>query len=449
MVLRKTTEQFIEEMKVKNPNIIVLGEYKNNHTKILCRCKKHNKEWETTPPSLLRGSGCVICKGEKISNKKTRSHKEFLKQLNDVRNDITLLGEYKKCEERIHCRCNVCGNEWYAFPDNLLRSQGCKQCANNKMAKERSKTHEQFVNELHNINKDIEVIGKYKNGGTEILCLCKKHNHSWMVKPNHLLRGGGCLHCGIEKTANRLRKTHGDFINELTKVNINIEAIGKYTTSKSPLKCKCKVDGTVFHPLPSNLLKGQGCPTCAIKRTSDANRMTQEDFESRVKKVLPNIKVLGEYKTRNEKIQVSCKKDGHTWMAKGSHLIDGHGCPKCKSSKGEKIIEEYLKDNFIAYKPQFKFKNCRYKRRLPFDFYLPELNAVIEYDGIQHFKPIDFFGGEKSFEYRKKLDGIKSEYCNKNRINLIRVPYTVDNIEVFLDERLLDKVKNLQLELII
>jgi very-short-patch-repair endonuclease len=85
----------------------------------------------------------------------------------------------------------------------------------------------------------------------------------------------------------------------------------------------------------------------------------------------------------------------------------------------------------IQFVRQKKFEDCknlkvgRYCRRLPFDFYLPEFNTVIEYDGRQHFKPIEKRGGEESYKRIQINDEIKNKYCKDNGIKMIRIPYTV------------------------
>jgi very-short-patch-repair endonuclease len=83
-----------------------------------------------------------------------------------------------------------------------------------------------------------------------------------------------------------------------------------------------------------------------------------------------------------------------------------------------------------------------YIKKLKFDFYLPNYNLCIEYDGRQHFEPIDFFGGEKNFEIIKKRDKIKNEYCLNNNIHLIRIPYNeYKNINSILHNEIKKAVK--------
>jgi very-short-patch-repair endonuclease len=105
-----------------------------------------------------------------------------------------------------------------------------------------------------------------------------------------------------------------------------------------------------------------------------------------------------------------------------SHLR-GSGCPLCKESKGEEEISKLLKENNIKFIRQHKFDDCRDKSRLPFDFYIPLLNMCIEYDGLQHFKPILYFGGQDKFEKTINRDKIKNDYCEKSGIILIRISY--------------------------
>lgn len=100
------------------------------------------------------------------------------------------------------------------------------------------------------------------------------------------------------------------------------------------------------------------------------------------------------------------------------------GCPNCCSSKGEEKINLFLKEKNIYFESQKRFEECKNKRSLPFDFYIPSKKLLIEYDGIQHFEPISFGGdASKNFVQTKKNDLIKEEFCKKNNLKLLRIPY--------------------------
>jgi len=97
----------------------------------------------------------------------------------------------------------------------------------------------------------------------------------------------------------------------------------------------------------------------------------------------------------------------------------------------------YLEENKIKYIQQHRFDTCKYINKLNFDFYLPEYNLCIEFDGIQHFKPIKQFGGEKEYINCIKRDECKNEWCLENNIKLVRIKYDqISNISRILKNNL-------------
>lgn len=231
------------------------------------------------------------------------------------------------------------------------------------------------------------------------------------------------------------KKTTEQFKKELEIINPNIEVLGEYINALTQILCKCKIDGYKWTPIPSNLLnKNSGCPMC-----SGLVKKTTEQFIKELEKINPNIEVLGKYINSKTPIACRCKIDRYEWKNTPSHLLGGQGCPKCNNSKGEKAIEKYLDEHNIEFIPQYKFDNCKFYKELPFDFYLPNENITIEYDGEQHFKIVEHFGGLDKFVITKIRDTIKTIYCKDNNIRLIRIPYwEFDNIEKILD-KLLDR----------
>lgn len=138
-----------------------------------------------------------------------------------------------------------------------------------------------------------------------------------------------------------------------------------------------------------------------------------------------NLKRLSPYLGGSIKILIDfeCEHEPHNILI--GELKRGGGCPKCCQSRGEAEISRILNKYNINYISQHKFTDLVYKDYLKLDFYIPSFNLVIEYDGIQHFYPVDHFGGEEEFKERQKRDELKNEYCKENRINLLRIPYTV------------------------
>jgi very-short-patch-repair endonuclease len=134
------------------------------------------------------------------------------------------------------------------------------------------------------------------------------------------------------------------------------------------------------------------------------------------------------------KIIIICPTHGEFEQSPNSHL-SGHGCSLCTQSIGENKIENFLFSKNIEYVYQKIFNDCKHKRKLRFDFYLPKHKICIEYDGIQHFKPIEYFGGIKYLDSQQINDKIKNDFCFKENINLIRIKYNEDiknKLKVFI-----------------
>lgn len=114
------------------------------------------------------------------------------------------------------------------------------------------------------------------------------------------------------------------------------------------------------------------------------------------------------------------------------NFINGNGrCKICHPiSNGELIIKKFLNENNIKYESQKSFEGCKDKKLLRFDFYLPDYNLCIEYQGQQHYSPNFFIErtkdkekGMELFNNNKKRDKIKKTFCQNNNINLLEIKY--------------------------
>ena len=248
------TEFFVSRLMKKNSNVEVLGNYENNKTKILVRCKVCGHEWDAIPSSLLQGYGCPEC--ARINRRKT--HKEFVKELFKVNSDVEVLGQYVGNKTKILAKCKVCGHEWNVIPNNLLSGSGCPECAVVNRVIKCTKTHKQFVKELFDKNPNVEVLGNYENTNTKILVRCKVCGHEWSPIANDLLRGRGCRRCFF--ASNNCRRTHDEFVEKLSVRNPNLEILGRYVSCKTKILTKCKVCGHEWMAIPNGLLQGTGCP---------------------------------------------------------------------------------------------------------------------------------------------------------------------------------------------
>ena len=287
----------------------------------------------------------------------------------------------------------------------------------------KKKTHEEYVAELAIKNPTVEVVGRYIDAKTKIRHRCLVHNICWDVTPNNVLNGRGCEICRREKIAKFHYKSFDQYVSELKNSNKYIVALESYIDAKTPILHKCLIHNVEWKVSPDNVLHGNGCPKCKSEKISYKIHKTHEQYVNELKLVNPNIMPIETYKYALTPILHKCLIDGNEWYVTPANTLSGCGCPKCSKSKGEEQICKFLDKTNVCYEHQKTFDDCRDIKPLPFDFYLPDYNCCIEYDGEQHYRPVDYFGGEDSFKKTVMHDKIKNDYCNDNNIKLLRIPY--------------------------
>ena len=192
-------------------------------------------------------------------------------------------------------------------------------------------------------------------------------------------------------------------------------------------------------------MKGYGCPECSRLKQSEKMKKPQEQFISDARNVHGDYYdySLVEYHGCFTKVKIICPKHGLFEQTPATHLR-GSGCPVCRKSKGEERISVWLKDNNIKHDAQHKITNesilCK-NRHLVVDFYLPDYNTIIEYNGEQHYKPVDLWGGEEKLESQQERDNALRQYCKEHEVKLIEIPFSrFNDIELILSKKL--KIKN-------
>jgi hypothetical protein len=315
------------------------------------------------------------------------------------------LAEYNGAKTKIKIICPIHG-VFEQTPTNHLSGNGCPKCSGN--IKYNTTEFIEKATLIHGDKYEYSLV-EYKNNKTKIKIICPIHGVFEQSAINHL-RGNSCPKCiGRNKTneefIKKAREIHGDkYDYSLIDKNKNIKII-------------CLVHG-IFEQRASHHLSGSGCPKCAGKNK------TTEEFIRKAKEVHGDRYDYSKsiYLNDKSKILIICPIHGEFKQISGGHL-QGSGCPICRESKGEREIRQFLIENKIKFIPQHRFKNCRDKNPLPFDFYLPENNVCIEFQGRQHYEPISIFGGENELSKLIKRDKIKMEYCINNNIPLILVKF--------------------------
>lgn len=291
-------------------------------------------------------------------------------------------------------------------------------------------TQKEYQEQLDNNNCNWIVIENYKGNHVPILHKCKLDGYEIKVRPSCLKppRNQKCPEC-----TRRIKENN--FFDKINDSNRGIKIKGKYKTFNNSIKVECNICGYEWNGRPEVLLSGKGCPKCmghAKINTKEAN--------DRLKNTNPNIELAEELINISSQTLFRCLVDGNVWRARASHVLYGNSsCPYCKMSSGERRIDIFLKDffkNSNEYFYQYTFDDCKNpvtKHHLPFDFYIPKYNLCIEYQGQQHYYPVDFTGSltdeekEEQFRQQKYRDKLKYDYCKNKGINLLEIPYTLYN----------------------
>lgn len=400
--IKKSHNQFLEEMGKVNSNIEILGEYSNNNTKILCGCKICGNRWESSPSRLLIGQGCPSCahtgtsyveqfilKAFKLVTKEVRSRDkaqigmeldiyvpEFSLAIEpgawDIHNKkldrdrekarlckekgIDLVTIYFLCKKENESFNDDSNLYWYkedlALEKNsshlislvytLFEHVGINKTFSDKEIKEiknyayvqsRKITPEEFRKRVHELNPNIQVVGDYKATKYNVKCKCEVCGYEWMGNPQNLLKGHGCFRC-----AGSRKKTTEEFWEELRAINDKIQIIGEYEGAHKKIQCRCTICEFEWSTAPHTLLRGRGCPNCATKSIADSLRATKEQLINKIAKFENSIEIVGEYKNAYTKIECHCKKCGCNFIKAPKELVRGQGCPWCAGRKTSPLI---------------------------------------------------------------------------------------------------------------
>jgi len=283
-------------------------------------------------------------------------------------------------------------------------------------------TQKQFIDNCKKVHGNRYDYSKsvYIDCFTPVIIICKEHGEFKQAPLKHYNKKQGCPYCAgnikltNEKIINQFKHVHGNKY-DYSKVN--------YININTKVEIICKKHGS-FYQSPKHHKKGFGCARC-----SGNKKKTTEEFIKESTKIHNNK--YDYCKTRYDgafkKVIIICKEHGEFLQKAKSHL-NGHGCPKCKTSKGEIKIINFLEKNNIDYEYNKIFEKYKKIKKYKFDFYIPKYNICIKFDGRQHFEPINFWGGEKGLKETQKRDKIKNDFCVKNNIKMIRIKYN-QNIE--------------------
>ena len=197
---KKTHEQFLKDVGIKNPHVEILGHYTNNATPIEIRCKYCEETYTSTPLNILGGRVHRKCvrKVRAFYKPKGKSHNVFMNEIATLGKNIEILTKYVNQKTKILVRCKTCGLERWALPQALTRATGtgCPVCSINESKTKMRSSHEEFIDKLYKINPHIEVLDEYVDNRTKIKIKCNNCGHIEYASPDKLLsRIYNCKSC--------------------------------------------------------------------------------------------------------------------------------------------------------------------------------------------------------------------------------------------------------------
>jgi hypothetical protein len=187
----------------------------------------------------------------------------------------------------------------------------------------------------------------------------------------------------------------------------------------------------------------KGCPGCAHNRP-----LTNEDVDRRL--MDRGIERIDDYENMISKMSWKCLLCSNIWLATSQHVLNNEsGCPKCNTiGMNERLLVSILDASNIKYEHDLSIKklNTNEKKRFEVDFYLPEYNYVVEYNGIQHYEPTRFGGitikkAKENFIKQQNRDSYVRRFCEENNINLLEIDgraYKNERLKIFFMEWLKD-----------
>jgi len=347
--------------------------------------------------------------------------------------DYVWLDTYAGMNKNIRVKHKVCGCVYTVRPYNFCSGKRCPKCA-----KLYRRTPEEWKQVLLRQKKGadytwLEPVLRSKDKPLVRHEVCKM---VYRVRVSNFMRGVRCPYCHAKSSGVKQRKSNEDFLAEVLLLpdGDSYHWEEPYVTAVKKIRVTHTLCGKTYMVTPNKFLSGCRCPYCYGNK-----KYTNEEWLEKAV-LLPKggeYKWLSPYVNSKAKMQVEHTVCSHVYSVTPSNFIWGKRCPYCFSSTGEDIIESLLSTAGVSHTRQAKFKGLVDSRELSYDFFLEKKGVLIEYNGYQHYYPVEFFGGEKTYEKQVLHDNMKARYALNKGYTLKVVPYwltTSESIKQFLGD---------------
>ena len=317
------------------------------------------------------------------------------------------------------------------------------------------KTNEQFLKEFNALDdsKDYAVLDTYIKSDVKLRFKHLVCGNIFSMRPDCFLnRGQRCpvcmnLKCRRTKILNDRKKFNKKF---LVRSKGEYKCLGIFNGATEKIKFRHLLCGHTFMMSPHHFIDDKaGCPFCF-----GTPRKTLKEFKEQIYSLYGSLYTIlsTSYVNTESHIICRCNKCGNIWRITPANLLRGYGCPVCNSSKGERFLRSIMLNHNFKYEFAKKFKGLKDQSNLRYDFYLPEYRLLIEYQGKQHYEPVNFHGTIAKKEQIEKFhkqqyhDYLKYQYAKKHQYNFLAIPYYINTYQS-IEEVLLKKIEDSKKEL--
>ena len=428
-----TTDQFIEKSKTIHGGKFDYSKtvYIGDGKKVTIICPKHGEFSIVANSFKYSKHGCPKCGNESTGNSTRLTTNNFISrsiETHGYKYDYSKV-EYIDSNHKVEIICNMHGS-FLQRPFKHMSGHKCPKCS-----KSYKYTRSTFIKEAIGVHGDIYDYSKVKyiSSHIHVDIICKVHG-VFSPAPSMHLQGKKCPYCSGKKQntyffIKKAKEKHG-LRYDYSKV--------EYVNRNTKVKIICKDHG-IFFQIPAGHLNGSNCPECVGKKI-----YSKQDFINKSIKLYGskyNYLSLPEKIRSHTRIKFICKKHG-VFEVKAYRHLQYQECPECKGvSIGEKLVLDFLVKNGIENETQKRAG----KSQRRFDFYLPYYDLYIEFNGKQHYEPVEFFGGLKTFKRQQKSDQYKRDWCEENNHNLLEIKYTeIKNMDNII-RKITEEIKLLEL----
>jgi len=430
----RSSEQAKEDFfaKLKENGNELLNEYIDNTTKVLIdfKCGRHESA-SITPKAYKKSGECPKCSGRSSEQAK----EDFFAKLKE--NGHELLNEYINNTTKVLIDFKCTHEPSKKSPKGYKKRQVCSKCSGASPIQAREDFFQMLEDNGH------ELLGDYIDNTTKVMIYFKCKHEPYARTPKEYKNERMCPRCGNNSDPKVAKE---DFFAILKSKGHRLQS--KYIDNTTDVLIDFKCIHKPSTITPKLYKRGNGsCKKCNLSK--GGQKQNEDSKKSLIEKVKRNKhKLFSKYIDTSTKVLIDFNCGHNPSWVSPHHYKNGRACQQCnkKYSRGEVVIKNYLKRSKLIFKQQYTFKDLTYKGKLRFDFALfkdNELHMLIEFDGRQHFEPVNGWGGKEGFRIIQLKDKMKNDYCLENNIKLFRIKYTeYNNIESILEKELLSKLEH-------